>query len=314
MDIETMAYHGGHILRSVVRVLVCAVVCSAVQIGFHPTSAHNIAKIGMPTNVKSINKKCCTPYIHPKSRPIDDFIYLIARKSNVASRRSIIASPWVDDRFSESIGSGYGIILGLQRRIGPDLYSAYSGNAVCGGAPRIADYNTNGSWLIGDQFRGTRGVGVKVSTELTDFGISSDSSRIFCRFCEPISRLDGILSVDTGASHLGQLAADRIPLEQRGEERRYRYPSDYSRPNDQLASDRREPPRFPYQRVFLGICVIGVGWMCLWSSFEAFDKVSQSPRHIAGGIILGLIAILLIGHGLFYACLGVWGLPSLYVL
>ena len=116
------------------------------------------------------------------------------------------------------------------------------------------------------------------------------------------------------SSHFVQLAAHRIPLKQRREERQYSYSGDYSGANDQMSSDRREVPSFPYERVFLGICVIGLGGTCLWFSFESFEKISKSPRYMAGGVILGLIAIALIGHGLFYACLGVWGLPSLYVL
>ena len=131
---------------------------------------------------------------------------------------------------------------------------------------------------------------------------------------EPIGRLDSSFGVLPGGSHLAQLTAHGIPLEQRGEERQYGNPGDYSGPDDQLSSNRREAVRFPYKRIFLGICVIGLGWVCLWFSFKSFEKISQSPRYIAGGIILGVIAVALIGHGLFYACLGVWGLPSLYVL
>jgi hypothetical protein len=114
--------------------------------------------------------------------------------------------------------------------------------------------------------------------------------------------------------HREQLASHRIPLEQRGEERQYSDPRNDSGPNHQLASDRREPSSFPYERVFVGICVIGLGSICLWFSFESFEKGAKSPRYIAGGVVLGLIAFALIGHGLFYASLGVWGLPSVYVL
>jgi len=146
------------------------------------------------------------------------------------------------------------------------------------------------------------------------FGISRNLARDFCGCSEPISGPNSIFGIDASTFHFSQLAAHRIPLEQRSEERQYSYPSDYSGPNDQLPGDRREAPRLPYKRIFLGICVISLGWICLWFSFESFEKISKSPRYMAGGIILGLAAIALIGHGLFYACLGVWGLPSLYIL
>jgi hypothetical protein len=134
------------------------------------------------------------------------------------------------------------------------------------------------------------------------------------RVGESTSSLDGFLSIVASVPHLNQLTSHRIPLEQRSEERQYSYAGYYSGPYDELAGDAREAPRFPYERIGLGTCVIGLGWICLWFSFESFEKLSKSPRYMAGGIILGLIAIALIGHGLFYACLGVWGLPSLYVL
>jgi hypothetical protein len=153
-----------------------------------------------------------------------------------------------------------------------------------------------------------------IGAELAVLGFAGDSGGLFGSVSEAIGPGDGSLSILSGNPHLGQLTAHRIPLEQRSEKRQYSYSGDYSGPNDQLASDRREPTRFPYKRIFLGICVIGLGWTCLWFSFESFEKVSKSPRHLAGGIVLGLVAIALIGHGLFYACLGVWGLPSLYTL
>jgi hypothetical protein len=117
-----------------------------------------------------------------------------------------------------------------------------------------------------------------------------------------------------GIPHLGQLAAHGVPLQERREESKYSNPRYYSSPNGQLASDNRKSPSFSYKRVLLGATVIGLGWIFLWFSFESFDKIPKSPQHIACGVILGLVAITLIGHGLFYACLGVWGLPSLYIL
>jgi len=66
MDIKAMAYRGDHILRFVVRALVCAIMCSAVQIVSHCASADNIAKIGMPLNVEGVDEKCCTPNIQPE--------------------------------------------------------------------------------------------------------------------------------------------------------------------------------------------------------------------------------------------------------
>lgn len=310
-----MVYRGGHILRFVVRVLVCAIMCSAVQIGgSHCASAYDIAKVGMALDVESIDEKGSAPNIQSKPRSIHNFIYLLLRKRYGTCRVFRVRSFWVEDLVPEPIWSGNRIYFRLWWWIGPRLYSTDSSDVVRGGTPRISNYESNGNWLTGDQFRSTGSVGVKISTELTDFGIACGSSGVFCRFREPVSGLDGILSIDASAPHLSQLAAHRVPLEQRSEERRDSYAGYHSGPNDQLASDRREPPRFPYKRIFLGIGVIGLGWICLWFSFEAFEKASKSPRYVASGVILGLIAIGLIGHGLFYACLGVWGLPSLYIL
>lgn len=135
-----------------------------------------------------------------------------------------------------------------------------------------------------------------------------------CGVSKSVCGADSVFRVLGSNAHLLQLTAHRVPLEQGGEERQDAYPSDYSGPNDQTVSDRRQPSRFPYERVFLGTSVIALGWGCLWFSFEAFDKSSHSVKHIFVGIIFGVVAIALIGHGLFYACLGLWGLPSLYVL
>jgi hypothetical protein len=43
-------------------------------------------------------------------------------------------------------------------------------------------------------------------------------------------------------------------------------------------------------------------------------KAFEAPRLIALAISLGLLAIAIIFHGLWFACLGVWGLPGLYIL
>jgi hypothetical protein len=192
------------------------------------------------------------------------------------------------------------IVLGMvtDSGVGPNSYEGNGWIAIYG--PRSEPQTINNRADIG--------------AELPMLGIERRISLIPSGIGEPISRFYGVFGINSSAAHLSQLAAHRIPLEQRGEERQYSYPGDYSSPNDQLTSDRRETPRFPYKRIFLGICVISLGGTCLWFSFESFEKISKSPRYMFGGVVLGLIAIALIGHGLFYACLGVWGLPSLYIL
>jgi hypothetical protein len=200
-----------------------------------------------------------------------------------------------------------------------EMVTKYGGTNLVAGLPR-GEWRScaeRGRWAaihkIGCQPEAGKN-GTNVGAQLVPFDVFRDISLIPSGIGEPIGSLDSSLGIEASVLHLSQLAAHRIPLEQRGEERHGTYKGDYSGPNDQSASDRRESPRFPYKRVFLGICVIGLGWCSLWFSFESFEKISKSPRYMVGGIILGMIAIALIGHGLFYACLGVWGLPSLYVL
>jgi hypothetical protein len=43
-------------------------------------------------------------------------------------------------------------------------------------------------------------------------------------------------------------------------------------------------------------------------------KAFETPRLVVPAIGLGVISVAVIVHGLWYACLGVWGLPGLYVL
>lgn len=186
-----------------------------------------------------------------KSRTINNFIYLFFQKSHFTCCLSVIASSWIDGGFPQSAWSGYGIEFRLQWRIGPQLRSRNNGNVVCWGAPRIPDYKANVSWLIGDQFRRTRGVSVQIGTELTDFGIPCDSSGSFCRLCKPIGRFDGVPSVDAGVPHLSQLISDQEVTPHSGTTQHNRSTCQNSSPNDQR-------PRFP----LAGLCLLIVGAGC----------------------------------------------------
>jgi hypothetical protein len=288
MDIETMVkIKKRHIRRAlVVAILICAAVCAKLAGGAHFASAKNHTEINMSFYAKCIHEIDCSPGVDPESRTFYDFVDLLLRERMKSFDYLFMRPVWIDDSFCHSAWSSYRINCDSRRRIYSNLGELDSGNFIRRRAPSVSSFKVEFGRFIRDEFRAAGRVDLKIGAELPYFSIP----------------------------HLSQLTAHRIPLEQRGEERQYSYPGDYPGPNDQLASDRRELPRFPYERVFLGICVIGLGWTCLWFSFESFEKISQSPRYMAGGIILGLTAIALIGHGLFYACLGVWGLPSLYIL
>jgi hypothetical protein len=302
-----------HMRSAIAVVLICAAIC-AIFSRFHFAAAHNFAEPRMPLDAFGVEEIYCSPKIESPSRSVGNLRYLLFRQGEVSVYLCFIEPLWIDHCVCQPIRSGYAINFGVGFGISSNFGVGARSDVICRSTAKISDYKMSFSRLPRDQFRWPCRGDFNVSAELTYFRILSDLSGIFCGFCEPSSRLDGVLGIDAGNFHFNQLAAHRIPLEQRGEERQNSYPSDYSGPNDQLTSDRREMPRFPYKRIFLGICVIGLGWICLWFSFESFEKISKSPRYLAGGIIFGMTAIALIGHGLFYACLGVWGLPSLYVL
>ena len=109
-------------------------------------------------------------------------------------------------------------------------------------------------------------------------------------------------------------AYESIPLEQRSKKSQYPDACDYACPNDQLVSDRSKSSRFAYKRVFVGSFIVVAGWAMLWFAFSLFDKANKSFWRIAAATVVLLMATFVMGHGLFYACLGVFGLPSLYIL
>ena len=76
-------------------------------------------------------------------------------------------------------------------------------------------------------------------------------------------------------------ASESIPLEQRSEKSQCAYDGDNSGPHNESMSDSSKTPRFPYERVLLGIFVIacGAGSLCYSLSRE---KMAFTPPPTAG--------------------------------
>ena len=81
-------------------------------------------------------------------------------------------------------------------------------------------------------------------------------------------------------------------------------------------SDSRDdkPSGYSYKRDLVGGLVISAGATLLGVAIQLGYKAFEAPWLVIPAIVFGVIAGVVIVHGLWYACQGVWGLPGLYVL
>jgi hypothetical protein len=110
-----------------------------------------------------------------------------------------------------------------------------------------------------------------------------------------------------GVFHFGQLAAHRVPLEERGSEGTNAH-------KDQSGSPNYQPSSNPYERGFVGTLTLCAGAGLLGFAMKLGYKAFEAPWLTAPAIGLGVIAAVIVVHGLWYACLGTWGLPGVYLL
>jgi hypothetical protein len=75
-----------------------------------------------------------------------------------------------------------------------------------------------------------------------------------------------------------------------------------------------KPSRYSYEWGFVGGLTVVAVAVLLGFSMQLGYKAFETAWLVAPAIGLGLIAVAVIVHGLWYACLGAWGLPGLYIL
>ena len=118
-----------------------------------------------------------------------------------------------------------------------------------------------------------------------------------CLFLQSSNVLTGFL---VGAAHGAPLQNGYAKSEKSS------YGKSYSRDD--------QPFRYSYKWGLVGSLVISAAAALLGFAMQLGYKAFETPRLVVPAIGLGVISVAVIVHGLWYACLGVWGLPGLYVL
>jgi hypothetical protein len=149
--------------------------------------------------------------------------------------------------------------------------------------------------------------GANVGAELPLRSVFRNISLIASGISESISGVNRSFSIDSSILHFGQLAAQRIPLQERR-------PQGTETNEDKGGGPNHKPSSNIYQRGLVGALVICAGAALLGFAMKLGYKTFETPWLILPAIGLGIIAAAVTIHGLWYACLGTWRLPGLYIL
>jgi hypothetical protein len=148
--------------------------------------------------------------------------------------------------------------------------------------------------------------GTNVGAQLVLFGVFRDIGLIPSGVREPVSRVNGSLGIDASVLHLSQLAIHGVPLQERSTEGTNTDKNKSGGPN-------YKPTSNPYQRGIVAALILCLGATLLGFAMKLGYKASETPWLIAPAIGLGIISAAVAIHGLWYACLGIWSLPGLYI-
>jgi hypothetical protein len=199
----------------------------------------------------------------------DDIVYGVSQRGiisedNISVIQNITTFTW-------AYRPRKSIVLGMVTDSGVGPYSHEGNGWIAINGPRSEPQTINNRADIG--------------AELPMLGIERRISLIPSGIGEPISRLDGVLGVNAGLSHLNQLISDKKITP-------YGSTTQCNGSDCQNSSPDDQRPRFP----FVGLCLIIVGSTCAASGVVVL--CGNRRRAVFAGAGLLIVATLIVFHGI----------------